>query len=111
MEIEQRLLRREDEDIIEIGRIADEILSGEKGKLLYALTNGQIWEKLALKKDDEPYEEKVELLGELRSYVNILKTLERCVNDRNVLLAERSQEQDKKPIDEPTPHYGSSGVV
>jgi len=113
MTIEERLLRRNDEDILEIGKLAQELIAGDRGKLLYALTNGQIWRELKTN-EKESTDEKIELLGKLRSYVELLQTIERCVAEREALLTARVDEAkgETSLVEEPNPQkYGSSGII
>lgn len=96
MNIEEKLARRNDQDVIDIGMVAQELLEGERGKLLYALTNGKIWQDLKIKGEAETYEDKCELVGKLRSYVEVIESIEKCVLDMNAVLEERKRIADEK---------------
>ena len=98
MTIEEKLIRKNTADIIDLGIIAEKLLSGDGGKLLYALTNGQIWQRLQMK-TDEKAEDKFELLGELRAYARLLSSVEAMVSDGKSEKEKEGMEEQSEPTE------------
>jgi hypothetical protein len=51
MQIEERLVRRDQEDIIEIGRVAEKFYNGQAGVLFRSIINGIIQDEISQEHD------------------------------------------------------------
>ena len=93
--ISERMARRDEDDIVEIGRIVESALKGQFGTLLKALIEGQ--------KDECLAEAKVKVsipaertLGMVMSLNELQERLDLCIEDRRSVIEERASKAQEK---------------
>ena len=89
MKIDQRLVRRRQEDIIEIGNIIEKFYNGQGGAILRAIINGRKSEEAKIHQTElatlhpTPAER---VLGRIEAYQNIIDDIEQAIEDKNRLI-------------------------
>lgn len=84
MTIADRLIRREQEDIIEIGNVMDIFYSSDAGVILRAIINGQICKE----SNNHYYEAKIpadRILGRIEGFQKIIDSIEMAIKDKDDL--------------------------
>ncbi len=86
MKIEQRLIRRHQEDVIEIGNILEKFYNGQAGAILRAIVNGRKSEEAKIHQTElatyhPTHAERV--LGRIEAYQNIIDDIEQAIADKN----------------------------
>lgn len=97
MNIQERLSRKNNEDVIYIGEYVEKILNSEFGEILRAYINGAITRELKYdhKSADERFMLKADrTLGRCEAYTNVLYELERMVDDAQQLKIPVEEEED-----------------
>lgn len=102
MTIEERLLRRDTEDLIYIGELVEKMLLQETGSILKALTNGRISHEAETSAKSGLSAERH--LGRIEAYQQVMNDLETFVTDMKKL---------KEPIEvkeEQVPQLGAQPI-
>lgn len=84
MTIVERLIRREMEDIIEIGNIMDVFYSSEAGIVVRAIINGQISKESA----SHYFDAKIpadRILGRIEAFQKVIDSIELAIKDKDDL--------------------------
>jgi hypothetical protein len=84
MNIAERLIRREQEDIIEIGNVMDAFYSSDAGVILRAIINGQICKE----GNSHYYEAKIpadRILGRIEGFQKVIDSIELAIKDKDDL--------------------------
>jgi len=84
MKIEHRLVRRNLDDIIEIGNILERFYNGAAGTILRAFINGRKSEECKLHQLD-PKVSAERVLGRLEAYQNIVDDIEIAIQEKTKL--------------------------
>ena len=84
MQIADRLIRRSQEDIIEIGNVMDTFYSSDAGVVLRAIINGQICKE----SNSHYYEAKIpadRILGRIEGFQKVIDSIELSIKDKDDL--------------------------
>lgn len=86
MNIEERMVRREPEDVIEIGRALEVFYDSAAGSILRALVNGRV----ALESKEHRNDDRIKpsrVLGRIEAYHQILDDIEMAISQyKNLIL-------------------------
>lgn len=96
MKIEDRMLRREPEDIVELGQIVEEFLKSPMYVILKALCNGSMSLEAQLSRDAKVPADRV--LGRIEAYTRLLVDLEQFVSDKDSVIAKLNEAPDKEEV-------------
>lgn len=94
MTIVERLIRREPEDVIEIGNIMDAFYSSEAGTVLRAIINGQI----SKESNAHYYDSKIpaeRILGRIEAFQKVIDSIELAIKDKDDLTRPIPEEGEK----------------
>lgn len=88
--IEERMIRRNIEDIEYLGDLVERHYTGEFGKVLTALTQGRVMEEALRHKNGESSER---VLGRIEMAAKLTQDLEQFIADRDRLRAPKEKEE------------------
>ena len=89
--IEERMIRRNQEDIEYLGDLVERHYQGEFGKVLTALTQGRVMEEALRPKNGESSER---ILGRIEMAAKLTQDLEQFIYDRDKLRAPKEKEPE-----------------
>jgi len=88
--IEERMIRRSNEDIEYLGDLVERHYQGEFGKVLTALTQGRVMEEALRAKNGESPDR---ILGRIEMAAKLTQDLEQFIIDRDTLRQPRKKEE------------------
>lgn len=90
MKIEERIVRRNMEDVIEIGSALEKFYNGSAGTIFRALANARTTEQFTSTEDNHTSSDKK--LGRAEGINLLIQDIERAIDDKNRLTMEMKEE-------------------
>lgn len=93
MTIKERLVRRSQEDIIEIGHILERFYSSDAGDVLRAIINGRIARESRVHEDGRTQLDPARILGRIEAWQMLIDDIETAIQDKDSLTQPLPEEE------------------